>query len=592
MLMVVAGQIGYGDTLAEIAERIHANRVDTLTASRIVGVELDSESECAVQARGLVACLNSAMTVLDRQSATAGELFRWMGKFPTGISAWVITMSLKHRAESVLSHLLRHNLVYVSGDNRRIMLPGAIRRFAATRADEIPTWREAAHWRRTVSTMAMSYLLYHFRKKEGRRIVRSGITQAMADIENIDVLIGQPRFTKMKSKYHNELCDILEHWVHYGIKILSTKSILNQLEIWSPPLLAVVKGEAHVKLRKLLGDMLRDVKRHADSAECIKPLLPIYREMGDRDAESDTLMSLGDLMGLQGKLEEGEKYYEEGIAMLREIGNLRPVSAALRAYGHMLSLIPRVEKSEKCFLEAIEILRQLGGRFGEGETLVSLAEVYEKFGRHKKAVDCYQSAVAIFHELEDRLEEGKALQSLGIARTNSGDPAAGFNDNLAASKIFHSLNDFKNKTVSLVYFSRAARAAGDLDKAIFYSGTCLAECIQNDNFDIRVFCLAELLYCFKLQGEQMGVFAATLLAFDAESRIGLPLAKIKEEFLRKLIDNFDPDNLDFDTMVWAGTHVHNLLIAARERIIASGEELFGQLKIKKKTKPPSFEDRF
>jgi len=60
--------------------------------------------------------------------------------------------------------------------------------------------------------------------------------------------------------------------------------------------------------------------RYQDAIELYQQALPLYRELGDRLGEANTLRSLGDAARMQDRYQDAIELYQQALPLYRELG--------------------------------------------------------------------------------------------------------------------------------------------------------------------------------------------------------------------------------------------------------------------------------
>lgn len=98
----------------------------------------------------------------------------------------------------------------------------------------------------------------------------------------------------------------------------------------------------------------------------------------------------------------------------RELGDVNAEAQTLTNLGNVYSLLGEWGKARECYEKSLGIFEQLGNRLGVAKAIGNLANVYSQQGNLEKARECYQQSLNIFGELKDRYGEGQTLANMGI----------------------------------------------------------------------------------------------------------------------------------------------------------------------------------
>jgi tetratricopeptide (TPR) repeat protein len=92
--------------------------------------------------------------------------------------------------------------------------------------------------------------------------------------------------------------------------------------------------------------------------------LALYRELGDRRGQAESLNEVGVVYQWQGRYEEALARQRESLAIRRELGDPRGEAETLRALGVTLRALGRPAEARAHWREAVAIFEQLQTRDG------------------------------------------------------------------------------------------------------------------------------------------------------------------------------------------------------------------------------------
>jgi tetratricopeptide (TPR) repeat protein len=143
--------------------------------------------------------------------------------------------------------------------------------------------------------------------------------------------------------------------------------------------------------------------------------LATAKRLGQKQAESSALGSLGTVYLLQGETQRAIEYQEQQLAITQEIGYKKGESAALINLGYHYKVLGDIRQAITCYEGALEIAREIGNRQSEASSLNNLGDAYHALSDYHHAIDFHTQALVIYRELSHRLGESSALSSLGNA---------------------------------------------------------------------------------------------------------------------------------------------------------------------------------
>ena len=197
------------------------------------------------------------------------------------------------------------------------------------------------------------------------------------------------------------------------------------------------EAEAHLaralELFRAAGDPVGQARVRLDIAQALE------RQRRHRDAITHSLEALtgsgrpatgsgspGRSTGSAGATRAGRAgqalpYCEQALALDRELGNLQAVSATLHSLGYVHHLLGDHAQAVTCYQEALGLSRQLGDRYGQADALAFLGDAYRARGELTAARQAWRQALVIL----DELRHPEAAEVRGKLRETSTDVDTG-----------------------------------------------------------------------------------------------------------------------------------------------------------------------
>lgn len=157
-----------------------------------------------------------------------------------------------------------------------------------------------------------------------------------------------------------------------------------------------------------LGEYRKAIEFHEQS-------LKIKREIGDRNGEGNSLGNLGIAYYRLDELQKAIEFHEQALTISRELGDRDGESQDLGNLGIAYYRLDEYQKALELHEQALIISREIGDRDGEGRNLANMGSTYDSLGEYQKAVEYYGDALIIARETGNRFGEGSRLGNLGIA---------------------------------------------------------------------------------------------------------------------------------------------------------------------------------
>ncbi|MGH9280661.1 MAG: BTAD domain-containing putative transcriptional regulator [Acidimicrobiales bacterium] len=193
--------------------------------------------------------------------------------------------------------------------------------------------------------------------------------------------------------------------------------------------------------------------------------LALSREAHDQRGIASALHSLGNVEGLQGRLDHAAALYEESLIIGRELGDARIVAASLTNLGWIAQTRSDFHEAGRFTDESLAAWRELGDERGEAQALTALAYLALLLGDHHTVRSRCGESLAIQRRLGDRYGEAWSLTYLGWAAQNEGDLTTADELHHQALTMRRELGDRYGEAWSLSHLGEAALLAGDAERA-------------------------------------------------------------------------------------------------------------------------------
>ncbi|HWG02289.1 MAG TPA: BTAD domain-containing putative transcriptional regulator [Trebonia sp.] len=186
-----------------------------------------------------------------------------------------------------------------------------------------------------------------------------------------------------------------------------------------------------------LGHALATLKE-TESLGHLEDAFAIRKEIGDRDGEAATAISLADAYyGLQGA-EAAFDSSQRSLEALRRSGNDWLIVIGLNNHSEYCLELARLDEAEKFLREALAVPRK-ASEYGYGYVVHNLGRVYLASGRVDEAVASFTEAHRIHLVSGNLKEQATALKFLGEAQRGKGEEELGRQSLTAALAIFMDL---------------------------------------------------------------------------------------------------------------------------------------------------------
>jgi tetratricopeptide (TPR) repeat protein len=179
--------------------------------------------------------------------------------------------------------------------------------------------------------------------------------------------------------------------------------------------------------------------------------IQLQRKQASKAELAESLEQLGNLyFELKDNVKQALEAYEEAIGIYREVGDRLGEANTLKAIGDVLQFLKRSTEALQNYEQAIGIYREVGDRLGEANTLKAIGDVLQFLKRSTEALQNYEQAIGIYREVGDRLGEANTLQAMGVVHNK---PDEGLKYCRNALDIYRQIGDVYSQSRNLIYFT-------------------------------------------------------------------------------------------------------------------------------------------
>jgi tetratricopeptide (TPR) repeat protein len=174
-----------------------------------------------------------------------------------------------------------------------------------------------------------------------------------------------------------------------------------------------VVGNIHV----LTGRLREAVSTQAEA-------LVIYRRLGVRRLEAQTLSSMGWVLVGLGEFEEALVQYKRSLRLAQELGDRAGIGSKLASIGQAYADLGDLERAHRYLDKALELHGALADQPGLCDATISLAQVHLKEKRYAEAISGFGIGLDLASRTRNRYQEIRAMVYLAFAHLARGDDAA------------------------------------------------------------------------------------------------------------------------------------------------------------------------
>ena len=153
--------------------------------------------------------------------------------------------------------------------------------------------------------------------------------------------------------------------------------------------------------------------QYFDAIQSFEESIVIFRTVGDRQNESNSLGNLGGAYWSLGDYPRAIDLYEQSLMIDREIGNRRGEASVLGNLGIAYTLLGDYPKAIEFHEQSLTIARLIGNQQIEANALGNLGIVYASLGEYTQAIEFHEQHLIITMEIGDRQSQVFSLGNLG-----------------------------------------------------------------------------------------------------------------------------------------------------------------------------------
>ncbi|HYU34396.1 MAG TPA: CHAT domain-containing tetratricopeptide repeat protein [Thermoanaerobaculia bacterium] len=194
--------------------------------------------------------------------------------------------------------------------------------------------------------------------------------------------------------------------------------------------------------------------------------LGVWRSLGDRRWEAETLSALAALEHDVSDLRPAEEDHVRALALWRELEEPHREAATLNLLGVTRLDAGEIAGAREAFQSALSSWQSLGERYDEGETRSNLCGLEAKSGALPAALDCLKGSLALFRDLGDQSQEARILNWIGGIDDLLGEPDDALDSYQKALTLQRQLGDRQEEARTLNNIAVVHRALGEWQEAL------------------------------------------------------------------------------------------------------------------------------
>lgn len=215
-----------------------------------------------------------------------------------------------------------------------------------------------------------------------------------------------------------------------------------------------------------LGNAYNSLGEHQIAINYHQQSLAIYREIGDRNGEANSLLGLGNTYNSLGQYQQAINYLQQSMAICLEIGNRQGEAVCLNNLGNNYNYLREYQIAIDHCQQSLAIEIEIGDRNAKANSLNNLGIAYKSLGQYQIAIDFYQQSLTIYQEIGDRSGEAGSLNNLGNVYQSLGQYQIAINYHQQSLAIKREISNRNGEDSSLVGLGNAYYSLGEYQIAI------------------------------------------------------------------------------------------------------------------------------
>ncbi|MEH1842758.1 MAG: tetratricopeptide repeat protein [Nostoc sp.] len=216
----------------------------------------------------------------------------------------------------------------------------------------------------------------------------------------------------------------------------------------------------------LLGNAYNSLGQYQWAIEFLQQSLEIFREIGDRNGEANSLISLGNAYNYLGQYQRKIEFLQQSLEIFKEIGDRNGEANSLNNLGNAYDSLGQYQQAIEFLQQSLEIFKEIGDRNGEANSLINLGNAYNSLGQYQRPIEFLQQSLEIFKEIGDRNGEGASLIGLGNAYNSLGQYQQAIELLQQSLEIKREIGDRNGEGASLIGLGNAYNSLGQYQRAI------------------------------------------------------------------------------------------------------------------------------
>lgn len=140
----------------------------------------------------------------------------------------------------------------------------------------------------------------------------------------------------------------------------------------------------------------------------------LWHAMGDRAGEGRALRQIGEIYVASGEYQRALEHYDRSLALHRAAEDRQGEADVILRYGWAYWRMDEYQKALEFFVQSLALYQTVGDRFSESGALYSVGLIYWTLGEYHKSLEAYGKALSFHRANGDRHNEMRTLDNMGL----------------------------------------------------------------------------------------------------------------------------------------------------------------------------------
>jgi CHAT domain-containing protein/Tfp pilus assembly protein PilF len=194
--------------------------------------------------------------------------------------------------------------------------------------------------------------------------------------------------------------------------------------------------------------------------------LPLWRAAGKRNAETATLLKIGEVYLSLGEPQQAEDKFTQALSLWQATKDQRSEAATLVNIGLIYEVVGERKQALKYLEQASSLWRAIGERSEEALTLGNMGRIYYAAGESEKALDHYTQALTLYQATTDRRGQAVTLTRIGMVYDLVSDYQKALEKYTQALSLWRAIGDRRGESAALSNMGIIYDSLGEKQKAL------------------------------------------------------------------------------------------------------------------------------